>query len=66
MGSVITSVKNQFLVTGVKFYNKDPCYLSLFQRYPFDDNNQLYNSIDLIKPFLDHVYNIICNSNNEL
>jgi hypothetical protein len=33
MGSGITSLKNQFLVTGVKFYNKDSCYLSLFQGY---------------------------------
>jgi hypothetical protein len=68
MGSDITSLKNQFLVTGVKFYSKDPNYLNLFQEYSNDNNNQLYNSIDhpIIKPFLDHVFNIICNSNNEL
>jgi hypothetical protein len=67
MGSGITSVKNQFLVNGVKFSSKDPCYLSLFQGYPFDNNHPLHNSIDhhIIKPFLDHEYNIICNSNNE-
>jgi hypothetical protein len=62
----ISSVKNQFLVTGVKFYNKDPNYLSLFQGFPKENNTQFYISINPIKLFLDHVFNIICNSNNEL
>jgi hypothetical protein len=70
MGSRISSVKNQFLVIRVKFYSKDSNYLSLFQGFPYGNNNnnhnQLYNNPDLIKPFLDHEFNIICNSNNEL
>jgi hypothetical protein len=53
MCSGMISVKNQFLVTGVKFYSKDPNYLSLFQGFSYDNNNLLYNSInhELIKPF---------------
>jgi hypothetical protein len=67
MGSDITSVKNQFLVTGVQFYSKDPCYLSLFQGYPYTNNNPFgISSIKLIQPFLDHVLNIISDRNNEL
>jgi hypothetical protein len=38
MGSGISSVKNQFLVTGVKFESKYPNYLCLFQRFPYDNN----------------------------
>jgi hypothetical protein len=41
MGSGISSVKNQFLVTGVKFYSKDSNYLRLFQGYPYANNNPL-------------------------
>jgi hypothetical protein len=70
MGSGISSVKNQLLVTGVKFYSKDSNYLSLFQDYPFDNtyNNTLYNNDNhtLIKPFLDYVCNIISDHNNDL
>jgi hypothetical protein len=62
MGSDITSVKNQFLVTGGKFYSKDLSYLSLFQGFPFDNDN---SNPDLIKPFLDHIFTIISNSNTE-
>jgi phage/plasmid-associated DNA primase len=67
MGSGILSVKNQFLVNGVKFYSKDPGYLSLFQGYPYV-NDMMYNPLDikLIQPFLDHVYKIISDHNNEL
>jgi hypothetical protein len=64
MGSGILSVKNQFLVNGVKFYSKDPCYLSLFQSYPYD--NPLHNNYYIIKPFLDHIFNIISEHNNDL
>jgi hypothetical protein len=57
MGSGITSVKNQFLVTGVKFNSKDPNHLSLFMGFPYHNNNNIHNplphSIDHIKPFLD-------------
>jgi hypothetical protein len=57
-------------MTGVKFDSKDENYLSLFQRYSYENNNQLYNcSIDnhnLIKYFLDHVVNIISDGKNEL
>jgi hypothetical protein len=67
IGSDISSVKNQFLVTGVKFYSKDPNYLSLFQGYPYvDDTNTLYNNHNIIKPFLDHIFNIISDHNNDL
>jgi hypothetical protein len=67
MGSGISSGKNQFLVNGVKFYStKDPNYLSLFQGYPFDDTTTLYNNHTLIKPFLDHIFNIIFDHNNDL
>jgi phage/plasmid-associated DNA primase len=66
MGSGVLSVKNQFLVNGVKFYSKDQNYLSLFQGYPFDDDNALYNNHTIIKTFLDHVFNIISDHNNEL
>jgi hypothetical protein len=69
MGSGITSVKNQFLVTGIKFYSKDTNYLSLFQGYPYENNNPNHlhnNSTDIIKPFLDHILNIISDSNNDL
>jgi hypothetical protein len=66
MGSGITSVKNQFLVTGVKFDSKYSYYLSLFQGYPFENNNPCNSCTDIIKPFLDHVLNIISDSNNDL
>jgi putative DNA primase/helicase len=66
MGSGILSVKNQFLVTGVKFYSKDPSYLGLFQGYPFENNSPCNSSTELIKPFLDHVLNIISDRNNDL
>jgi hypothetical protein len=33
MGSGILSVKNQFLVTGIKVYSKNSNFLSLFQGY---------------------------------
>jgi hypothetical protein len=66
MGSGISSVKNPFLVTGVKVYGKDSNYLSLFQDYPYDDAYTLYNNHTIIKPFLDHLFIIICNQNNEL
>jgi hypothetical protein len=73
MGSGITSVKNQFLVTGVKFYSKDSNYLSLFQGYPYENgalSNNTYNSstdiIKLISLFIDHIFNIISDYNNDL
>jgi phage/plasmid-associated DNA primase len=66
MGSGITSVKNQFLVTDVKFYSKDSSYLSLFQGYPYENNSTYNNSTDIIKPFLDHVLYIISDRNNDL
>jgi hypothetical protein len=68
MGTGIISVKNQFLVSGVKFYSKDPNYLSLFQGYQYENNNILYNSSNhnIIKPLVDYIFNIISNQNNEL
>jgi hypothetical protein len=63
MGSGLVLVKKLFLITGVKFYSKYPCYLSLFQGYSFDYDNTNH---DIIKPFLDHVFNFISDSNNEL
>jgi hypothetical protein len=66
MGSGITSIKNQFLVIGVKFYSKDSNYLSLFQGYPYENNNTCNISTDIIKPFLDHILKIISESNNDL
>jgi hypothetical protein len=62
----LTSVKNQFLFTGRKFYSKDPWYLSLFQGYPFENNNTYNSSTYISKPFLDHVWNIISDHNNDL
>jgi hypothetical protein len=64
MGTSMSSVKNQFLVTDVKFDSKDSCYLSIFQGYPYENNNPLY--MKLIQPFLDHVFNIISDHNNDL
>jgi hypothetical protein len=66
MGYGITSLKKQFLITGVKFYSKDSSYLSLFQSYPYENNNTYNNSTDIIKPFLDHILNIISDRNNDL
>jgi hypothetical protein len=66
MGSGVLSVKNQFLVNGIKFYSKDSHSLSLFQGYPFDDTHTLYNNHTLITPFLDHIFNIISDNNNDL
>jgi hypothetical protein len=62
--SGITSVKNQFFVTGVKFYSKDPCYLSLFQGYPYINDHQL--DIKPIQPFLNHIFSIISDHINDL
>jgi phage/plasmid-associated DNA primase len=64
MGSRVTSLKNQFLVTGVKFDSKNSNYLCLFQGYPYANNNPL--DIKLIQPFLDHICNIISDNNNDL
>jgi phage/plasmid-associated DNA primase len=67
MRSGITSVKNQFLVADVKFYSKDSNYLSFFQGYPYENNNSMFHSsINLIQPFLDHIFNIISDRNNDL
>jgi hypothetical protein len=65
---MIESCKESIFVTGVKYYSKDPCYLSLFQGYQFDNtynNNTLYNNHTLIKPFLDRILNIISDHNND-
>jgi hypothetical protein len=54
MGSGISFVKIQFLVTDVKFYSKNPNYLSLFKVYPYDNNPfNISSNNDTIKPFLD-------------
>jgi hypothetical protein len=50
----------------IKFYTKDPSYRSLFQGFPYDGVMNNSTNPDIIKPFLDHVINIIAHSNNDL
>jgi hypothetical protein len=59
------SIKNIFSVKDVRFYSKDNNVFSLFQGYPFDNEGSLFSE-HLIKPFLNHIFEVICDKNNEL
>jgi hypothetical protein len=69
-GFGVNSEKNKFAVKDVRFYSKgDSEILNLFQGFPYDvieykDINT--NASNLISPFLDHVFNVICDKNNDL
>jgi hypothetical protein len=72
-GFGINSEKNKFTVKDVRFYSKgDSDILNLFQGYPYDVVNNMINNLGtpfsehLMKPFLDHVFNVICDKNNDL
>jgi hypothetical protein len=65
MGYGSNSIKNLFSVKDVTFYSKDNNVLSLFQGYPYDiDEVKKYS--ELINPFLNHIFEVICDKNNEL
>jgi polynucleotide 5'-kinase involved in rRNA processing len=59
------SIKNIFSVKDVRFYSTDTNMLSLFQGYPYDIE-YFGVSEEVIKPFLHHVFEVICDKNNEL
>jgi hypothetical protein len=63
-GSDTTAVKNLFLVHDVSFYSRDPNILNLFQQYHLESNCTLNMSIT--QPFLDHIFNNICDHNLKL
>jgi hypothetical protein len=74
MGYGSNSIKNIFSVKDVTFYSKDIDVLSLFRGYPYGNDNVIDNVNDdkvnkyseVINPFLNHIFEGICDKNNEL
>ena len=61
--------QNSNLITykSMRFYSEDPEVFSFFQGFQLPLHRQLLESqLEIIKPFLDHVKNVICNKNTEL
>jgi hypothetical protein len=59
------SLKNIFSVKDVRFYSKDNNVLSLFQGYSYNIEGSLFSE-HVINPFLNHIFEVICDKNNEL
>lgn len=56
--------KNFITIEEMVFYDENPKTFNLFQGYEFDQVEEV--ELELIRPFIDHVYNIICSRNNDL
>ena len=56
-GTGVNAIKTRFLVRDIKFISNEPLVLSIFRGYNYSPVKEV--KIDLIKPFLDHVFNII-------
>jgi hypothetical protein len=65
MGYSSNSTKNIFSEKDLRLYSKDIDVLSLFQGYPYDDDFIKYSSEEIISPFLNHIFEVICDKNNE-
>jgi hypothetical protein len=63
----LIQLKNLFSVKDVRFYSKDNNILSLFQGYPYGNDEVFKNSSEqFISPFLNHIFEVIYDKNNEL
>jgi hypothetical protein len=66
MGYGSNSIKNLFSVKDATFYSKDIDILSLFQEFSYDIEDEIIKYSELIEPFLNHIFEVICDKNNEL